>query len=270
MIVMIPNVRALAAHYRMKVKDTFVYRGMVVLWLIVWVLSFITMVYLWQSSQASGTIAGFTKTQLITYYYLGIFVWSVCGWYPFYWLGEIIRNGDLVQFITKPVNFYWFLFGGELAWHTISTLVFLVFFVLSYVFVKDYIGFHLNISQTIFFGLSLVVTAIINLEFNIALANAAFWIINYQGLGAIYWFLMTLLGGHLVPLAFFPAKMRLVANVLPFRFMFSFPAEIYLQQLSGLNLAFSFGIGIFWIVILHLIYRYFWQKGLKTYTGAGQ
>jgi ABC-2 type transport system permease protein len=262
--------KTLSAYYKAKTKETFVYRGMILLWMTSWLISFLVMLFLWQSADISGSMAGFTKNQLITYYFIGILVWAVCGWYPFSFIIGLIKEGTLVQYITKPMSFYWSLLGGELAWHTVSTALYLIFISLIYIFVRQYLFFDLTLVRFILFILSMAVASLVTFEFNIALSNVAFWVINAWGFGSAYWAAMSLLGGHMIPLAFFPSSVKTVVYLLPFRFMYSFPLEIYLNQLSGLSLLWSFLVGLFWIIFLHLVYRYFWRKGIKIYTAFGQ
>ncbi len=262
--------QVIAAFYQINVKNTFTYRAPLVIWMLGWLISFMTMVFVWQSAQAKGSLAGFSGNQIITYYFVGLLVWAVCGWHPFWWIAESIRNGDIVVNIFRPVDFHLSQIGNELGWHTVNTGIFLFFLGAIYFLVKDQIILDLSLVKVITFIFSLGITALVTFEFNMAMATAAFWLINAAGLGSFYWMAMSLFGGQIVPLAFFPKWLLGLVRLLPFRFMYSFPLEIYLGKLTGYQLAQSFLIGIFWIFFLHAIFRYFWNKGLKRYNPVGQ
>jgi len=73
-----------------------------------------------------------------------------------------------------------------------------------------------------------------------------------------------------VPLSFFPEAAQQFVKLSPFRFMYSFPLEIFVEKLSGMDLALAFGTGLFWIATLYLLYRFLFRKGIRIYTGFGQ
>lgn len=264
------TIKTITAFFKIGTKNTFVYRGMMFLWMLGWIASFITMVFLWQSAEISGNIAGFSKNQIVTYYFIGLLVWAICGWFPFDQIIESIKDGTIINIITKPIDFHWHHFGMQMGWHTINTLVYLFFCLVIFIFIKNFIVFDLKFWQIVLFVLSLGVNTLVTFEFNLLLSTSAFWIINARGIGSFFWLVLSLFGGQIVPLAFFPKWSQGIVRILPFRFMYSFPIEIYLNQNSSRELLFSFAVGIFWIIVLYFLFKYFWQKGLKVYTSFGQ
>ncbi len=266
---MLKTLRLVAAFFQVEAKNTFVYRGMMLLWMIGWILSFLTMLFLWQAADVSGPIAGYDQKQLITYYFLGMFVWMVSGWYTFEVAAEKIHDGSIINLILKPVNFHWYRFGAELAWHTVNTFIYLLFFAMIIFFVKDLLYFDFAFGKMLAFIFSLVIAALATFESNMLLSMAAFWLTQYWGLGSLYWLLFSLFGGSMLPLAFFPEIVQPLIKVLPFRFMYSLPIEIYLNKINSLELLITFVIGIGWIVLFYLLYLWAWNKGLKVFTGVG-
>jgi ABC-2 type transport system permease protein len=259
------------ASYKLKVKDVFVYRGMMVLWILGWVLSFMSMVYLWRAAEMRGeSLAGFDQNQIITYYFIGILVWAFCGWYAFWWVAQAIKDGSIVRYITRPMSFHWHTFAGEFAWHTVNSGIYLIFLVVIYFLTQEWLVINTTFSQLALFILAMVLAALVTFEFNMFMSTAAFWIINFEGLGALYWMVMTLFGGHIVPLSFYPSFWQSAVKLLPFRYMYSFPIEIFLSRISGWPLVRSYLTAAGWIAILYFLYKIFWQKGLKEYTAFGQ
>jgi len=267
---MAKTLKTIGAFFKVAAKNTFVYRGMALLWMLGWIASFITMLFLWQTASINGTIAGFTRNQIVTYYFVGLLVWAVCGWFPFREISHSIKDGTIINLITKPVDFHNSRIGTELGWHTINVLLYLLCFSVIFIFVKNFLLFDLTFWRLLVFILSLVVTALVTFEFNLWMSTVAFWIINSGGVGSLYWLVMSLFGGQIVPLAFFPKWSQTIVRLLPFRFMYSFPLEIYLGQQNGWPLLFSFAVGIFWAVAFYFLFKHFWQKGLRVYTAFGQ
>lgn len=256
--------------FKISAKEVLTYRGTMLLWMFSWFMSFITMSFLWRSAQASGSIAGYSVNQLITYYFIGILIWSICGWYVFNNIIREIKDGSIINFIIKPISFHWYHFSAELAWHTINFIFLILFFLAIFIFSKNYIVLNFDPLSLILFVFSLGIGCFITFEFNMLLGMAAFWLVNANGLGSFYWFIMSLLGGMLLPINFFPEHFRNIINLLPFRFMYAFPIEIYLKQISPKTILVSFAVAIFWILIIYKIYKIAWQKGIKIYTGYGQ
>ncbi len=268
---MIRTLKIIAAFFKVEAKNTFIYRGMLILWLLGWLLSFITMIFLWRSAQVSGgSLAGFTGSQIVTYYFIGMLVWQVCGWFTYDVAARHIQDGGVINFIVKPISFHWYRFGAELAWHVVNVGLFLGVMLGLFAVFHQYLVLSVSLNRLGLFALALIIACLVTFEFNLWMATSAFWLTRAAGLGSLYWLLLTLLGGEMVPLAFFPEKWQLVVNYLPFRFMYAFPIELYLGKLSFEETLISFCLGVVWIGVFAGLFRFFWQKGLKVYTGFGQ
>jgi len=61
------TINTIKASYKLKVKDVFVYRGMMILWMLGWVFSFLSMFFLWRSAVITSDLAGYSLKELITY-----------------------------------------------------------------------------------------------------------------------------------------------------------------------------------------------------------
>ncbi len=257
------------ATFNTQIKNTFVYRGMLIIWMIGWLLSFLTSVFLWNSAQTKGSLAGFTKDQIISYYFIGMFVWQVVGWFPFYTIIEKIRNGEISNMVIKPINFYWYMFVQELAWHVVNTFIFslLLFFIFFLVRANLFLQFQL--SSVFLFILALAIAAFIVFGMSMILSTLAFWLIRAQGVASLFWILLSLLGGQMLPLRFFPSQYQTFINITPFRFMYSFPIEILLEDMGKNELIYSFSLGIFWVIFFYWLFHLLWQRGLKNFTAWG-
>ena len=77
---------------------------------------------------------------------------------------------------------------------------------------------------------------------------------------------INLLSGFLIPLAFFPTALRLVAEALPFRAIIMIPNEIYLGRIDpALGLLFQ----CFWIVTMIAGARWVLGKGKRKVVVQG-
>lgn len=264
------RLNTITAFFKLKVKETLTYRGMLWLWMANWLMSFLGAIFIWRSASFRSTTPILSMNQIITYYFIGLLVWAICWWAAYYYIISLIKDGELTNFILKPFSFHWFCFAGELAWHTVNAMFFLIVFGLVFWLIKDFLFLSINFITIIYFALSMGLACLVTFEFNLALSTAAFWVINAEGLGDLLWITMNLLGCQIAPLVFYPKSVQFIIKILPFRYMYSFPLEIYLGQLSIQQIYWSFLLGIIWTIALYNLYKVFWQKGIKNYVGRGQ
>jgi ABC-2 type transport system permease protein len=62
---------------------------------------------------------------------------------------------------------------------------------------------------------------------------------------------------------------QLIAAVLPFRWMVSFPVETLLGRLSALEIAVGYAVQAVWIGVALLLMRAAWRAGVRRYSAVG-
>jgi ABC-2 type transport system permease protein len=259
------------AFWRASIQTTLTYRGPIVIWLLNSLVSTGMIILVWLSASAGSQIGGYSKPELITYYVAGLFLHWLNGWFPFYDVSDQIRSGRIVVgALSKPHSFYWSTFFEELGWHTVSVWVGLLASLFLSLFWGQYLVFHLG--QTNLLGLILAIGLSIGVTygFSLCMGLLAFWFTTIDAFESFFWICRSILGGTAIPLSFVPETFQLVVRVLPFRYMFSFPLEVYLGKLSTGGLLFGLGMQLVWSVGLFGLYRLMWQKGRRIYTAFGQ
>lgn len=263
--------QTILAFLKVSIKNSFVYRGMMLVWIFGYILTFISMLYLWQAVQSKDNlIAGFTSNQLTTYYFLGTLVWAISGWFCFDWTSQLIKNGNIFIYFLKPFNFYFYVLGSELGWHLLSTFFSFFFLSILYFCFRNAIIINLNFFDVVLFFLSLIFSALLIFTIQLFLMSLVFWTINYQGLNAFFWLSYSLLGGEILPLNFLPVFIKKFIKILPFRFMYSFPLEIYLKQVRQQEIFFSFSLAFIWLIFFYFLYNLLFKLGAKKYSGVSQ
>ena len=71
------------------------------------------------------------------------------------------------------------------------------------------------------------------------------------------------------PISFLPTTLLAIVKILPFRYMFSFPLEIYFNKLAPSDLLWGFAMQGLWVVILTALYQVLWTKGRRAYASFG-
>ncbi|MHC4941317.1 MAG: ABC transporter permease [Planctomycetota bacterium] len=97
----------------------------------------------------------------------------------------------------------------------------------------------------------------------------AFWAENVWSLEVAKRFLVTLLGGYMLPLEVFPRVLQDILWWLPFRLFFHFPARALMNQVPAGEWAASLLLGAVWTAVFGWIAWRVWRRGQFTYTGVG-
>ncbi len=258
------------AFLKADLQNVLVYRGPMLIWLVSNALSLVVAIAIWFSSSAGETIGGYTKPELITYYVVALFLQWLIGWFPFYGIRDEIKSGDIVSMIVKPFSYYWRKFTGEIAWHLISSLVGLAATSLFIFFLRDYIVIILSPIKILMLFLAIILAIFVVFSFSFCMGLLSFWFLQVGAVDSLFWIARSILGGQFIPISFIPPAFQTLVKLLPFRYMFSFPLEIYFGKLSGMEIVQGGIIGIVWVGILTQLYQLMWSRGRRAYTAFGQ
>jgi ABC-2 type transport system permease protein len=99
-------------------------------------------------------------------------------------------------------------------------------------------------------------TCAIPLKSILSLIRAKFWLVE-------------LLSGLLIPIAFFPRWAQIIFACLPFEHIASTPLQIYLGMLSGLAAWRAIGLSLAWVVALLALGHVWWLRASRKITIHG-
>ncbi|TCC22936.1 hypothetical protein E0H58_21440 [Kribbella speibonae] len=116
---------------------------------------------------------------------------------------------------------------------------------------------------------ALVLAAVLHFLFVWSLAMAAFWTERVHAVVAFGTVLVFLLGGSAAPNALLPDPLRTIAQVLPFRSMLGFPAELATGTLSSADAAAGYAVAVLWTVVLAGCAVGAWRLGIRRYSTVG-
>src|SRR5271155_2587350 len=225
--------------------------------------------FIWRAVFASsGPIAGYDLAQMVTYVSVG---WSLRS---FYWntidqeMAYEVIEGKIAVDLIKPVNVLWMWFSramGESAFRllllTVPTAV-----VVALIFPVRGPASYLNLalfcvaaagSFSIMAALNFMIgTCAIPLKSILALIRAKYWLIE-------------LLSGLLIPIAFFPQKLQRVMAWLPFEHIANTPLQIYLGKLDRAQAWRALGTQWLWVVALLILAHVWWDRASRKITIHG-
>ncbi len=80
---------------------------------------------------------------------------------------------------------------------------------------------------------------------------------------------MFFFSGQVAPLSLLPGVIQSIADVLPFRWMLSFPTELLLGRVSTQDALSGFIAQLIWIGTIVLLLRFIWGASVRRYGAVG-
>lgn len=165
---------------------------------------------------------------------------------------DLIVNGNIAYELCRPIHIYsmWFARGiaGRLSGALLRCFPILLitpFLPEPFAMLPPAGGRHFVL---------FLVTLMMGLAVTIALCTfvymLAFFTISPQGLRTFICSAVELLAGAVVPLPFFPERIRFVAELLPFASMQNAPLRIYSGSMTDFEMARAAGLQLFWLIVL--------------------
>ncbi|MBI2018042.1 ABC-2 family transporter protein [Candidatus Daviesbacteria bacterium] len=251
-------------------QKMFEYRGDMILWSLSGAITPLIGLAIWLAVSSSGAKLAFSESDLIVYFIAVIWVNMITSAWGAYFIQESIMRGEFSIHLIKPFT----LIESYIA-NNLSEKIYKIFFtflltVILILFFHPFIyGFPVTFFSALLFLISLTMAFVIAFMFDLIIGISSFWLHDNDFLRGSYSLLDSFFSGQFIPLAFLPVLVLGAAHILPFRYMLSFPVEVLLNKVSGLELLFGFTMQFLWLMLTVLVYRLMYKQGIKIYQGYG-
>jgi ABC-2 type transport system permease protein len=121
-------------------------------------------------------------------------------------------------------------------------------------------------SHAVAFGASIVLAVLVSFGIRFIANICGFWLIEIRGVAYLFYFVMNLLSGLLVPIAFFPRWLQVIAEALPFQAAFMVPVRIALGQTNAWQ---GLAIQAIWAVALALLAQIILGRAIRKIEVQG-
>lgn len=258
-----------AAMTKIATKNVFAYRFDFFTNIVFAYITLFAFYFIWHSIYAySGQeiIAGYDFKQLITYFVLASVTMSILWNDVDDKIGRQIRKGKMTRALLYPMDYIirnlFGSMGGKLMVILLQTLP---------VFILGILLFGIQITWASLLYLPVMLLAyLINYTLCFIIGTSAFWLKENRGLISIRQAILGFLAGSVIPLSFLPLFLQKLSWYLPFQYTSSIPINTFLGK-YGISALFKIlAIQAVWVIVLYVILRLLWNKGIKKYTGAGQ
>lgn len=196
---------------------------------------------------AQDSTGGYGAAQLVTVVWLGqglINVVSLWGWSE---LAERIRTGDVATDLLRPVNPLWSFMAADLGRAGYAaTIRLMIPLAVGAVFFPMYIPMRPTTYPLLV--ISVVLAVLVCFAGRYLMNLSAFWLLDIRGVQAVWMTLSTVLGGLMVPIAFYPTWAQAVIWATPFPAMFQAPLDIAVERGPVSSQLVLIGVQLVWVV----------------------
>jgi ABC-2 type transport system permease protein len=209
-----------------------------------------------------------TLEDVITYVWLGQALLAFFPWNADPEIGAMVRSGNIVYELTRPLDLYSFWFSRAIANRTGPALLRAApIFVIAGLF----LGFGLPPTFASFAAWLLATLGAILLSCAISnlLNISTLWTISGQGVSVLITASVCILSGQYVPLPFFPDWAQPILNWLPFRGLIDVPFRIYLGHLPPEHVFSLFAHQIAWTAGLIALGKLVLRRGTRRLVVQG-
>jgi len=229
--------------------------------------------YIWRTifEGRDSTVSGYSLGKMVTYYLITLLVDTLTAVTDDDWqVAADIKDGNISQFLLKPMDYLWFRFclflSGRMTYLTVAFLpIALVIF-----YLREQFLLPPDFATLAAFSVSVAMTALLQFFLSYTMAMLAFWLMEISTFVFILYAFEYIASGHMFPLDVLPDLVKsLLLNFTPFPYQLYLPVGIYLGKITGSQLITGMAIQAGWVVVAYFLARFAWYRGIKKYAAAG-
>ena len=254
-------------------QNEFTYRLNFILWRFRNVLRMMMVFILWNSVFAVNKVAfGYTREQMLTYVFLVLIVSAFVASAPSNEnIGGEISNGDLSNYLLKPVNYLKFWLTRDWASKLLNIIFAAGEVTLLYLWLKPQIFLAASLVTLVIGVVMCLVAALLYFYLTKIAVFVSFWAPENTW-GAMFTILIAveMLGGTIFPLDILPNWANTALQFTPFPYLVYYPIATLVGKLSlGQSVRILFQAIVLLSLIWYLAMK-IWKNGLKVYQASGR
>lgn len=196
-------------------------------------------------------------------------LWNVYAWESE--LFQAVQTGTVAYELLRPTNLYamWTARGLGLRLSRCALRILPV--LLVGILMPAPYGLRLTISPAAFgvFLISVFLALWLCVAFCMLCYSLTFYVVDPRGIMTVVPALCEFLGGDVLPLPFFPEKLRRIAELSPFGSLQNVPLRIFGGDIAGAQLFPAVTLQLFWCAALTLLGYLLLNRGLRRTVIAG-
>lgn len=226
---------------------------------------------LWKAvfaTNGQADIRTYTLNNTITYYFIITLIFRLNITDALY-MGSNIWNGDFTNDLIKPWNVILVHIITTLSELGIQLLLYLPFAIFIFVFAFNYIDLPGAMTILLFIA-TLALGLFLSFAINLSIHALTFHLGDQEGNVGLVNYLISFLAGGVFPLTFLSPQIKAIFLALPFRYLFDFPANIFLGKVQITDVYIGWLQMFIWGLAFMGLFMIIYRTGLKKYTGVGR
>jgi ABC-2 type transport system permease protein len=196
-------------------------------------------------------VAGMDLGDALTYVWVLESLFGVI-WVAWFWeTAESIRSGDFLVELLRPGDLYLRLLAFDLG-RSVNLLAVRALPGISVAALLLPLRLPASPAGLALLALSLLLAAVVGFQLRLLFSLAAFWTPDYRSLWALLFPVIWLLSGFMVPIEYFPAVLRVVAEASPLAALVMAPVRVA----TGRSVALAVAGQLLWVAALWLAGRW--------------
>jgi ABC-2 type transport system permease protein len=260
---------------RISIAERLAYRVDFALSTLMRFLPIVSQIFLWDAifqgmGSGSSAIAGYNYNELISYYLLTMVsraFSSMPGLASS--IARDIRDGTIKKYLLQPVDMLGFLLMNRLAHKLVYYGVAVAPFAFVFWLCRGYFNGWPDAVTILAFVASLVMSFLLGFFLEATLGMIGFWFLEVSSLLFVYMLMNFFFSGHMFPLDMMPGFWPIVLKLIPLQFLAYFPAAVFLQKVTGVQLAWGLATEAFWVVFFYFSARTMFHYGARRYSAFG-
>lgn len=263
------EIRYIVSVFELKTHLIMVYRLKLVVWIIAGIVEPVVWSVLWYVTSQQTDDLAMTGAQILSYYLFAALMSRLCRSWTFNTVRKEIRLGRYTRYLLWPKGITGFRVGADWADRLVTVIALLPIWLVWLALLIKRRLFIVESSNVFLFIVAVFLGIFVRFFLDMVLAHLTLFFKKMDGVAQVYWAAFRLFGGITVPLLLLPSWAFNVIKLLPFRYMVSFPIEIFQGTADAGSIVQGFTLCVGWIcveaLILHLLFKY----GLRRYEAAG-
>jgi ABC-2 type transport system permease protein len=260
-------IRLYPALLRIGFAEAVAYRAEFLIWILTTTMPLV-MLALWSAVAREAPVGRFDSTEFVAYFLATLLTRMLTGAWVVWLLVDEIRRGVLAQRLLRPIHPVLTYSAENLAAVPLR-VVFALPVALILLFSVAAERLTTDPATIAVFVASLLGAWLINFLTMVAIGALAFFIESALGVFGLWLSFHFVLSGYLVPLELFPDWLRSASEVLPFRFMVSFPVETLTGRLAAGEALALLGWQFAWVAASGTAAALAWRAGMRRFAAFG-
>jgi ABC-2 type transport system permease protein len=260
--------------FKISFQQEFVYRMNFIMWRIRNILQIFLVFFLWDAvfSDPDRVVFGYNRAMILTYVFGLLVVRAFVLSARAVDVAGDISSGDLSNYLLKPISYFKYWITRDFSSKALNMIFAVMETAVLYILLKPPFFIQTNPLSILGFILSILIAIFIFFLILFITSAAPFWApeVAWGAQFLVIVIITEFLSGALFPLNILPSYIQNVLYLTPFPYLIYFPLQVYLGNISSIEMLRGIVISMVWVVLLWYGMNFVWKRGLKLYQSHGR